>query len=78
MEVQKRVLLGLRPYEAKLHCLCDENGGSRYLHPLSPRVREWRLLPPKICELVELPQEVVVEQKKKAKGKAAQKETSVE
>ena len=73
MEVQKRVLLELQPYEAKLHCLCDENGGSRYLHPLSPRVREWHLSPLKICELVELPQEVVVEQKKKAKGKLPKK-----
>ena len=78
MEVQKQVLLELQPYEAKLHCLCDENGGSRYLHPLSPRVREWHLSPLKICELVELPQEVVVEQKKKPKGKAAKKETTVQ
>lgn len=78
MEVQKQVLFALQAYEAKLHCLCDENGGSRYLHPLSPRVREWHLLPLKVCELVELPQEVVAEQKKKTKGKATPKETVIE
>ena len=36
----EQVLTALRPYESKLHCLCDKNGGSRHLHPPSPRVRE--------------------------------------
>ena len=36
----EQVLTALRPYESKLHCLCDKNGGNRHLHPPSPRVRE--------------------------------------
>ena len=72
MEVQKEVLLALRPYEDKLHCLCDKNGGSRYLHPLSPRVREWHLAPLSISELIDVP--VVMEQEKvTSKGKNAKK-----
>ena len=74
MAVQEQVLSALQLYEAKLHCLCDKEGGSRYLHPLSPRVREWHLLPLKISELIELPQ-VEAETKKKPKGKPAKKET---
>lgn len=71
-EVQEKVLLALRPYEDKLHCLCDENGGSRYLHPLSPRVREWHLSPLGISELIDVP--VVMEQEKvPLKGKGAKK-----
>lgn len=74
MEVQEQVLTALCPYEDKLHCLCDKEGGSRYLHPLSPRVRDWRLLPLKISDLIELPV-AELEPKKKPKGKSAQKET---
>ena len=48
----EQVMTALRPYEKKLHCLCDETGGSRGLHPLSPRVREWHLSPMKISELL--------------------------
>ena len=66
MEVQKETLLALRPYEDKLHCLCDKNGGSRYLHPLSPRVREWHLAPLSISELIDIP----VEEEKPKKGKS--------
>ena len=74
IEVQEQVLTALRPYEDKLHCLCDKEGGSRYLHPLSPRVREWHLLPLKISDLIELPV-TELEPKKKPKGKSAKKET---
>ena len=66
MEVQKETLLALRPYEDKLRCLCDEKGGSRYLHPLSPRVREWHLTPLSISELIDIP----VEEEKPKKGKS--------
>lgn len=74
MELQEQVLSALQPYETKLHCLCDKEGGSRYLHPLSPRVRKWYLSPLKISELIELPL-VESETKTKTKGKPAQKET---
>lgn len=76
MEVQEQTLLALQPYEDKLCCLCDKEGGSRYLHPLSPRVREWHLSPLKISELIELPAIPEPETKKKPKGKDAKKETS--
>lgn len=56
-EVQRRVLLALKPYEDKLYCLCDDNGRSKYLHPLSPRVREWNLAKLKINELINMPDE---------------------
>ena len=70
-EVQEKVLLALRPYENKLHCLCDEKGGSRYLHPLSPRVREWHLSPLSISELIDIP--VEEEKPKKVKSKVSAK-----
>lgn len=70
-EVQKETLLALRPYEDKLRCLCDEKGGSRYLHPLSPRVREWHLTPLSISELIDIP--VEEEKPKKGKGKVSSK-----
>lgn len=69
----EQVLLALKPYEEKLCCLCDKHGGSKYLHPLSPRVREWHLLPLKVSELIDIPEEEV-EPKKKGKGKAIPKE----
>lgn len=67
----EQVLTAIRPYEDKLHCLCDEKGGSKYLHPLSPRVREWHLMPMKISELIDVPVEEV---SSKTKGKSAKKE----
>lgn len=70
----EQVLTALLPYETKLHCLCDEEGGSRYLHPLSPRVREWYLSPLKISELIALPVAIEPEQNKQAKGKSTKKE----
>ena len=66
-----QVLTAIRPYEDKLHCLCDENGGSKYLHPLSPRVREWHLMPMKISKLIDIP---MGEVSSKTKGKSAKKE----
>ena len=69
----EQVLLSLRPYEDKLYCLCDKYGGSKYLHPLSPRVREWHLSPLKVSELIDIPEEEA-EPQKKGKGKAIPKE----
>ena len=66
----EQVLLALRPYEDKLHCLCDKNGGSKYLHPLSPRVREWHLAPLFMSDLIDIPAE---EPTKKNKGKTPPK-----
>ena len=49
---QERVLKELAPYEVKLCCLCDDEGKSKYQHPLSPAVRVWNLCPLKVKELV--------------------------
>ena len=76
VEVQEQTLLALRFYEDKLYCLCDEKGGSRLQHPLSPRVRDWYLSPLKIGELVKLPEQAKQEDEKKPKGKSSRKETS--
>lgn len=73
MEVQEQVLLALLPYEDKLHCLCDSLGGSKYLHPLSPRVRQWHLSLMRVNELIDVPV-VAQEPKKKNKSKVVQKE----
>lgn len=78
----EQVLTALRPYESKLHCLCDENGGSRHLHPLSPRVREWHLSPLKITELMTTPEpqqpEKAPEKKPRGRPKAAKKESKTD
>lgn len=47
---QKQVLDALRPYEAKLHCLCNADGEARLQHPLSPAVRTWYLSPLSVSE----------------------------
>lgn len=70
----EQVLNDLRPYEDKLHFLCDAQGGSRGLHPLSPRVREWHLSPMKISELIDEPTKTEPEPKKKGRPKAVKKE----
>lgn len=70
----EQVLLVLRPYEDKLHCLCDEDGGSRGLHPLSPRLRKWCLSKCSVSEFIDIPMEEVVP-KKKGKGKTSNKQT---
>ena len=49
---QEQVLKELAPYEVKLCCLCDDEGKSKYQHPLSPAVRVWNLCPMKVKELV--------------------------
>lgn len=70
-----QVMLALRPYEDKLHCLCDEDGGSRGLHPLSPRLRRWCLSKCSVSEFIDIPVENT-ETEKKTKGKAVKKETA--
>lgn len=72
----EQVMTALRPYEKKLHCLCDETGGSRGLHPLSPRVREWQLSPMEISELISEQPNAEPEPKKKNRPKAAKKDTA--
>ena len=69
---QEQVMTALRPYEDKLHCLCNETGGGRLQHPLSPVVREWHLSPLKISELIG-PVKEEPKQEKKPKGKSAKK-----
>lgn len=51
-QLQEFILQKLVPYEAKLHCLADANGSSKFQHPLSPSVREWHLSPFKINDLI--------------------------
>lgn len=70
----EQVMMALRPYEDKLHCLCDEDGGSRGLHPLSPRLRKWCLSKCSISEFIDIPMEEVVP-KKKGKSKSSNKQT---
>ena len=78
----EQVLTVLRPYESKLHCLCDEKGGSRHLHPLSPRVREWHLSPLKVSELMATPEpqppEKAPEKKPRGRPKVAKKESKTD
>ena len=64
----EQVLMALRPYEDKLHCLCDKDGGSRGLHPLSPRIRQWCLSKCSVSEFIDIPMEEVAP-KKKGKSK---------
>ena len=70
----EQVVTALRPYEKKLCCLCDEKGGSRGLHPLSPRVRQWTLAQCSISDFIDVPKEDVPV-KKKGKGKPSNKQT---
>ena len=71
----EQVLLALRPYEDKLYCLCDEKGGSRGLHPLSPRLRRWCLSKCSVSEFIDIPTEEVVP-KKKGKSKSSNKQAA--
>lgn len=68
-DLQKNVIEKIRPYEAKLNCLCNANGSSRLQHPLSPAVRTWHLSPLKVSELIDDATEAKPEQKKKPSGK---------
>ena len=81
IRLQEQVLLALRPYEDKLHCLCNADGGARLQHPLSPQVQVWNLSPLKVSELVTIPEETEQKPKKKVKTKESkepQKETPAE
>lgn len=69
----EQVLTALRPYEDKLHCLCDKDGGSRGLHPLSPRLRQWNLSKCSVSEFIDIPMEEVAP-KKKGKSKPSAKQ----
>ncbi len=71
----EQVLLALRPYEDKLHCLCDKDGGSRGLHPLSPRLRQWYLSKCSVSEFIDIP---VEEPNPKKKGKSKPSNKQVE
>ena len=73
-EREKQVLHALLPYEEKLHCLCNVNGGGRLQHPLSPAVRVWALSPLKVSELVAESVKAESGQKKKGRSKSAKKE----
>ena len=69
----EQVMKVLRPYEDKLYCLCDEDGGSRGLHPLSPRLRRWCLSKCSVSEFIDIPMEETAP-KKKGKSKASTKQ----
>ena len=71
----EQVLMALRPYEDKLHCLCDKDGGSRGLHPLSPRLRQWNLSKCSVSEFIDIPMEEVAP-KKKGKSKSSNKQAA--
>lgn len=68
----EQVLLALCPYEDKLHCLCDKDGGSRGLHPLSPRLRQWCLSKCSVSEFIDIPEP---NPKKKGKSNSSTKQT---
>lgn len=71
-ERQKQVLLALRPFEDKLHCLTNATNDARLQHPLSPAVRTWHLSPLKVAELLPVKEEAPAQKKKPAtKGKAS-------
>lgn len=73
-DVQEQTLLALTPYGDKLYCLADEKGGSRGLHPLSPRVRSWELSKCLISDFVDVPMKEIPA-KKKGKSKPNNKLT---
>lgn len=76
IRLQEQVLLALRPYENKLHCLCNADGGARLQHPLSPQVQVWNLSPLKVSELVTIPAETEQKPKKKPKAKDTKENVS--
>lgn len=73
---QEQVLTALRPIEAKLHCLCNEDGNARLQHPLSPAVHTWHLSPLKISELIIETIQPEPETKKKSRPKITKKEAT--
>lgn len=76
IRLQEQVLLALRPYENKLHCLCNADGGARLQHPLSPQVQVWNLSPLKVSEHVTIPEETEQKPKKKPKAKDTKENVS--
>ncbi len=50
-ERQESLLEALQPYESKLMCIADKLG-SKFYHPLCPAVREWKLVPFTIDEVI--------------------------
>ena len=68
---QKQVLNALRPYEEKLHCLCNADGEARLQHPLSPAVRTWYLSSLSISEFE--PKEVDQPQSNQSEKKRTKK-----
>ena len=68
-ELQHSALEKLRPFEAKLHCLCNSSGSARLQHPLSPAVKTWHLSPFKVGELIDEAPQTNAESKKKPKSK---------
>ena len=71
---QEQVLSALRPFEDKLHCLCNEDGDARLQHPLSPAVSTWYLSPLKVSELILEQQQCKPEPKVKGRPKVTKKE----
>ena len=70
---QTQVLEILKPYENKLCCLSDQEGNSRFQHPLSPAVRTWCLSPMKISELCKEDTPPTKDKKSTPKEKATKK-----
>ena len=68
-ELQHSVLEKLRPFESKLHCLCNSSGSARLQHPLSPAVKTWYLSPFKVGELIDEAPQTNAETKKNPKSK---------
>lgn len=49
-----QVLSLLKPYEKKLSCIADKSGTMRFVHPLTPCVREWNLMKFKLATFLTL------------------------
>ena len=61
------VLNALRPYQEKLHCIGNKSGNIKLVHPLTPCVRQWNLLPLNIDDLIDLPQPAINSKKRTKK-----------
>lgn len=71
---QGQVLNTLRPFEAKLSCICNADGKARLQHPLSPAVKTWTLSPLAANELIEDPKPAAPAPKKRSMPKVTKKE----
>lgn len=47
-----QVLSQLKPFEKKLHCITNKDGNIKFVHPLTPCVREWSMTKFKIGEIL--------------------------